>query len=110
MYPPQQPMQPMQQPYPPAGVKPPNYLVWSILTTIFCCLPLGVVSIIFAAQVDGKYTSGDYAGAMNASRMAKNFAIAAAIAGIVVIILYFILVGASIATFNFSTGFSTPTP
>jgi hypothetical protein len=49
----------------PAGPKPDNYLVWAILSTLFCCLPLGVASIVFAAQVDGKYNSGDYAGAVD---------------------------------------------
>jgi hypothetical protein len=53
---------------------PPNYLLWAILTTIFCCLPFGIVSIIFAAQVNTKWDAGDYDGAMNASRNAKIWA------------------------------------
>ena len=32
----------------------PNNMVWAILTTLFCCLPFGIVSIVYAAQVDGK--------------------------------------------------------
>ncbi|WP_010343070.1 CD225/dispanin family protein, partial [Xanthomonas sacchari] len=24
-----------------------NNLVWAILTTLFCCLPLGIVSIVY---------------------------------------------------------------
>ena len=32
----------------------PNYLVQAILVTIFCCLPFGIVSIVYAAQVNGK--------------------------------------------------------
>jgi hypothetical protein len=52
-------------------VPPPNYLVWAILTTIFCCLPFGIVSIVFAAQVNSKWQAGDYDGAMNASKNAK---------------------------------------
>ena len=51
----------------------PNYLIPAILSTIFCCLPLGVVSIIFATQVNSKVASGDIAGAMEASRKAKMF-------------------------------------
>jgi hypothetical protein len=27
----------------------PNHLVWAILATLFCCLPLGIVSIVYAA-------------------------------------------------------------
>ena len=51
----------------------PNYLIPAILSTIFCCLPLGVVSIIFATQVNSKVQTGDIAGAMEASRKAKMF-------------------------------------
>lgn len=43
--------------------KPDNNLVWAILSTFLCCMPFGIVSIVFAAQVDGKYAMGDYAGA-----------------------------------------------
>jgi hypothetical protein len=50
-----------------------NYLIPAILSTIFCCMPLGVVSIIFATQVNGKVASGDVAGAMEASKKAKMF-------------------------------------
>ena len=39
----------------PMGAPPPNNLVWAILSTLFCCLPLGIVSIVYAAQVNGKY-------------------------------------------------------
>ena len=56
-------------PNPPANV--PNYLVQAILTTIFCCTPFGIVAIIFAAQVNGKLASGDYAGAVKTSQQAK---------------------------------------
>lgn len=30
---------------------PDNYLVYSILTTLFCCLPFGIVGIVKSAQV-----------------------------------------------------------
>jgi hypothetical protein len=64
----------------------PNYLVWSILTTLFCCLPAGIVSIVFAAQVNSKLAAGDYAGAMQASKNAKIWAIVSAVAGVAVFI------------------------
>lgn len=72
----------------PGGGPPPNNLVWAILSTLFCCLPLGIVSIVFAAQVNTKYQAGDYAGAVEASRKAKNFAIGAAAVGVVVLVIY----------------------
>jgi hypothetical protein len=71
---------------------PPNYLVWAILSTIFCCLPLGIASIVFAAQVNGKWQAGDAAGAQESSAKAKKFAIWAAIAGIIGSVLYLVLV------------------
>jgi hypothetical protein len=74
---------------------PPNYLVWAILSTIFCCLPLGIASIVFAAQVNGKYAAGDYAGAKASSDKAKQFAIWSAIVGVVVGVIYFIIVAAA---------------
>ena len=62
-----------QTPYPSAmsAANIPNYLVQSILVTLFCCIPLGIVAIINAAQVNNKITAGDMAGAMEASRKAK---------------------------------------
>jgi hypothetical protein len=57
----------------PGGVMPrvPNYLVQAILCTLCCCLPFGVVAIVYAAQVNGKLQDGDYEGAVAASKNAK---------------------------------------
>jgi predicted secreted protein len=73
------------------GTPPANYLVWAILSTIFCCLPLGIASIVFAAQVNNKWAMGDVAGAQASSRRAKQFAVWSAVAGVVVAILYVVL-------------------
>jgi hypothetical protein len=51
----------------------PNYLVQSILVTLFCCLIGGIVSIIYAAQVNGKLAAGDVRGAIEASNNAKTW-------------------------------------
>ena len=53
----------------------PNHLVWAIAATIFCCLPAGVIAIVYAAQVNGMLDAGDYIGARRASRNAKIWAI-----------------------------------
>jgi hypothetical protein len=79
----------------PGGPPPPNYLVWAILSTIFCCLPLGIPAIIFASQVNSKWQMGDYAGAQESSRKAKNFSLWSTIAGVVVAVLYILLVVAA---------------
>ena len=67
---------------------------WAILSTLFCCLPLGIVSIVFASQVNSKFAAGDVAGAQDASAKAKQFAIWSAIAGVIVGIIYAIAVAA----------------
>lgn len=57
---------------PPHG-KPPNYLVQAILVTFCCCLPFGVAAIVYAAQVDSKWSMGDYHGAALSSAEAKKW-------------------------------------
>ncbi len=52
----------------------PSYLAQAILVTIFCCLPFGIVSIVYAAQVNGKVAAGDIDGARDASEKAKTWA------------------------------------
>jgi hypothetical protein len=56
-----------------AGVQPavPNYLWQSIVVTACCCLPFGIVAIVFAAQVNSKLAAGDVQGAMASSRKAN---------------------------------------
>ena len=56
-----------------APVHVPNHLVWAIAATICCCLPTGIVAIVYAAQVNGKLAAGDYDGALSASNSAKTW-------------------------------------
>ena len=74
--------------------KVPNYLIPAIISAL-CCLPVGIVSIIFSAQVNGKVASGDVAGARESARKAKLFTIIAIALGIALWVCYFIF-GASI--------------
>jgi len=73
------------------GTPPQNYLVWAILTTVLCCLPLGVVSIVYSTQVNSKWAMGDIAGAQDASAKAKKFAIWSAIAQAIAAVLGFVI-------------------
>ena len=77
---------------PAPGPPPDNYLVWAILTTVFCCLPLGVVSIIKSTQVSGLWAQGQYDAARKSAEDAKKFATWAAIAGVVVGVIYVIFI------------------
>ncbi|WP_462204056.1 CD225/dispanin family protein, partial [Frankia sp. CcWB3] len=49
---------------PPYGQPIPTYLWQSIVATLLCCLPAGIVAIVFASQVQGRQQSGDVAGAL----------------------------------------------
>lgn len=51
-----------------------NHLVKAILTTLFCCLPLGIVAIVYASQVDGHARVGDIAAARESARKANLWA------------------------------------
>lgn len=83
--------------------QPDNNLVWGILVTVLCCLPLGIVSIVKATQVSGLWGQGRYAEAQKSADDAKKFAMWGAIAGVVVGVIYLIftlVLGAS--TFSYS--------
>ena len=73
------------------GSKPDNNMLWAILSTLFCCLPLGIVAIINAAKVDGLYRSGDYSGAQEAANNAKKYALYGLVIGIIWIVVYFFI-------------------
>lgn len=49
-------------------------LVWAILSTICCCLPFGIVSIVYAAKVNSLVASGAYVDAEEAARQAVKWA------------------------------------
>ena len=68
----------------PMSGKPDNYLIKSILVTLCCCLPFGIVGIIFASQVDSKWAAGDHEGAMTAAANAKKWTMIGLILGVVV--------------------------
>lgn len=57
----------------PVGTKPNNFLAWAILSTIFCCVPFGICSIVYAAKVDSLWYSGNYDEARKAARTARTW-------------------------------------
>lgn len=64
--------------YPPGsqfGPPPENNLVWGILSTIMCCQPLGIVSIVKASQVNSLWALGQFDAARKAADDARKFAI-----------------------------------
>jgi hypothetical protein len=96
---------------PPASGTPaasvPNYLVPAIIS-LFCCLPLGIVGVIFAAQVNTKVAAGDTAGALDSSKKAKLFsfiAIGLGILGIVCYVLFVVIMGVGMGLAGSSSNF-----
>ncbi len=62
---------------------PKSYLAWAIISTLCCCLPLGIVAIIFATQVNSKLAAGDFDGAKKASERAQLFIILSIVLGLI---------------------------
>jgi hypothetical protein len=87
---------PWQPPYgvPQGGYpaqQPDSNLVWGILCALLCCLPLGVVSIVYSSKVSGLWTQGRYAEAQAAAESAKKWAIWGAVAGVIGLVIYGII-------------------
>ena len=76
---------PIQRPLPPK-----NWLTESILATIFCCLPFGIVGIVHASKVDSLYYMGQIEAAQRASKDAERWTKIAFWVGIGIATLYFL--------------------
>ncbi len=58
---------------PDVAVAVPSHLVKAILSTCLCFVPLGIVAIVFAPQVNVRLEYGDHAGAIKASQQASFY-------------------------------------
>jgi hypothetical protein len=81
---------PQQNVYPPTPPK--NWLVESILVTIFCCLPFGIAGIVNAANVNSRAAAGDYEGAVRAAKEAAKWTKIGFFVGLGIVVLYIIAV------------------
>ncbi|MDQ7808216.1 CD225/dispanin family protein [Amycolatopsis sp. A133] len=90
--------------YPPPNYGPPpeNNLVWAILSTVLCCLPLGIVAIVKANQVHTLWFQGFHAEAQKAAADARKWAMWSAISVGILLLLYvlFFVVLAGIGVFS----------
>ena len=85
-----------QQPYGAQGnMQPPcpdTNLVWAILCTALCCVPLGIVAILKAFNVETYYNMGNYEAALQASQDARKWSFIGIGVSLVFCILYVCLV------------------
>ncbi len=70
---------------------PKNWLVESIISMLFCCLPFGLISLIYATKVDNLYAKRDYDGAKKASDSAKLWFNMSWVTGLIITIIYIII-------------------
>lgn len=59
------------------------YLVLSIITTVCCCLPFGVVGIVYATKINSAMNAGNYEEAQKSAKTAKIWIIVAAAVGVI---------------------------
>ena len=76
--------------------KPDNFLVWAILSTFLCCMPLGIVAIIKATQVDSYWAQGLHEEAYKAAAEAKKWTLIGAGLAAALVVLYILIVIASV--------------
>ncbi|MBN2223685.1 MAG: CD225/dispanin family protein [Deltaproteobacteria bacterium] len=70
----------------------PNYLAPAVILTFICCMPLGAVALIFAAQVNGRQIAGQWQEAKKSSESARLWCWIAFGAGIVFWTFYIIII------------------
>ena len=83
------------------GPPPKTYLLESILATVLCCIPLGIVGIVNASKVESRYYAGDVEQARHYSREARKWVkysviTAAALVGLSLLINIFSIVATGV--------------
>lgn len=73
--------------------RPSSYLALAIISTILCCLPLGIVSIVYATKVNSLYEDGKYSEAQSASNKAKTWGLISAAIALFGWIIYVLIFG-----------------
>jgi len=91
------------------SVAPNNHSALAWLTCLFCCWPLGLVSIIKSNEVDTAAGRGDIQRAHSASDQAKKFGYAALACGIfgyifstIFLVIYFVVIFPHITNINYN--------
>lgn len=73
------------------ATKPKDYLVESILVTLFCCMVFGILGIVYSVQANSAFSSGNITAANEFSAKAKQWVTYGFWCGIAVVGVYAIL-------------------
>ena len=68
------------------------YLILSIISTLCCCLPFGVVGIVFSAKINSAIMAGNLEEAQNNAKMARIWIIVSFAIGILTWLIYMVLI------------------
>lgn len=68
----------------------PDYL-FPVLSTICCCMPLGLVSIVYTSKAIERYRYGDDEGAEEAAEKSKKYALWSAVSGFTISVFIVII-------------------
>ena len=73
--------------------RPKSHMAGAVLTTLFCCMPAGIVAIVFAARVDSLYRAGDAEGSLRASSTAQFWvwiSVGLSVIGTIIVVAYLV--------------------
>ena len=62
---------------------PDSYMLWSIFTTLCCCLPFGLLALYYSSRVTTFYVHGYYAKAVEQSAKAKTWCLVGTFIGVI---------------------------
>ena len=68
------------------------YLILSIISTLCCCLPFGVVGIVFSAKINSAMLAGNLEEAQNNAKMARIWIIVSFAIGLITWLIYMVLI------------------
>lgn len=68
------------------------YLILSIISTLCCCLPFGVVGIVFSVKINSAMLAGNLEEAQNNAKMARIWIIVSFAIGLLTWLIYMVLI------------------
>lgn len=74
------------------GQGPDTWLWQSIVATVLCCLPAGIVGIVHAAQAQGAVGAGDHALAREKAAKARTWTLVSVALGVAVLVIWLLAV------------------